>query len=121
MFGQSCIQHPTETSGVVQIFPADRLDGTKGDPVKEKERRKLVVRARNWREAFRYAAYFSLLSAVNIGFERFTPGDWVRRVQRRDYTLEAVGWVRIVSGTQALLSVALLAFWVVTQFEQPFE
>ncbi len=67
------------------------------------------------------AAYFSLISAVNIGFEDFTPGDWVRRLQTREYSLEAVGWVRIVAGAQALLSVYLLAMWVLTQFGQPFE
>ena len=44
------------------------------------------------------AAYFSLISAVNIGFEDFTPGDWIRRLQTREYSLEAVGWVRVVAG-----------------------
>jgi len=67
------------------------------------------------------AAYFSLISAVNIGFEYFTPGDWIRRLQTREYSLEAVGWVRVVAGAQALLSVYLLAMWVLTQFGQPFE
>jgi hypothetical protein len=113
--------HPTARSGVVQIFPKDRLDGTAGDPVEEKERKTVVVQARNVWDAFRRAAWFSLLSAVNIGFEKFTPGDWIRRAQSRDYTLEAVGWVRVVSGLQALLSVGLLAMWALTQFGRPFE
>jgi hypothetical protein len=38
------------------------------------------------------AAYFSLISAVNIGFRRLHPGDWIRRLQTREYSLEAVGW-----------------------------
>ena len=41
------------------------------------------------------AAYFSLISAVNIGFEQFTPGDRIRRLQTREYSLEAVGWIRL--------------------------
>jgi hypothetical protein len=63
----------------------------------------------------------SLLSAVNIGFDQFTPGDWIRRFQAREYLLEAVGWVCIVAGAQALLSVFLLAMWMLTQFGRPFE
>jgi hypothetical protein len=112
---------PTAESGIIRVFPADRLDGTKGDPADEEKVRKQLVHARRWREALRTAAYFSLISAVNIGFEQFTPGDWIRRLQTREYSLEAVGWVRVVAGVQALLSVYLLAMWVLTQFGQPFE
>jgi uncharacterized protein YjbI with pentapeptide repeats len=112
---------PTAASGVMQVFPADRLEGTAGDPTDEQKRKKQLVHAKGWRAAFRTAAYFSLISAVNIGFEDFTPGDWIRRLQTREYSLEAVGWVRVVAGAQALLSVYLLAMWVLTQFGQPFE
>lgn len=112
--------HPTATSGVVQVFPADRLDGTAGDPTEEQKRRKQLVRAKSRRVALAAAAYFSLISALNIGFEQFTPGDWIRRLQRRAYSLEGVGWVRVVAGIQALLSVYLLAMWVLTQFGELF-
>jgi hypothetical protein len=112
---------PTAESGIIKVFPAGRLDGTAGDPADEEKVKKQLVHTQRWREALRTAAYFSLISAVNIGFEQFTPGDWIRRLQRRQYSLEAVGWVRIVAGLQALLSVYLLAMWVLTQFGQPFE
>jgi polar amino acid transport system substrate-binding protein len=36
-------------------------------------------------------------------------------LQTREYSLEAVGWVRVIAGAQALLSVYLLAMWVLTQ------
>jgi len=111
---------PTAASGVMRVFPADRLEGTAGDPADEEKRKKQLVRVKGWR-AFRSAAYFSLISAVNIGFEDFTPGDWIRRLQTREYSLEAVGWVRVIAGAQALLSLYLLAMWVLTQFGQPFE
>ena len=112
---------PTPECGIIKVFPAGRLDGTAGDPADEEKPKKQLVRAKGWRDAFPAAAYFSLISAVNIGFEQFTPGDWIRRLQRRQYSLEAVGWVRVVAGIQALLSVYLLAMWVLTQFGQPFE
>jgi hypothetical protein len=71
--------------------------------------------------ALRRAATNSLLSATNIGFEQFTTGDWIRRLQPEDYALEAVGWVRVVAGAQALLSVYWLALWVLTYFGRPFQ
>jgi hypothetical protein len=114
-------KNPAEVSGIYQIFPADRIDKTSAEPTLEKEPKVIRVQASNWWNAFWAAAYFSLLSAVNIGFEQFTPGDWIRRLQGRQYSLEAVGWVRIVAGAQALLSVFLLAMWVLTYFGRPFE
>jgi hypothetical protein len=113
--------HPTAVSGILRIFPAGRLEGTVGHLADEEKPKKQLVKAKSWRAALRTAAYFSIVSAVDIGFDRFTPGDWIRRLQAREYSLEAVGWVRVVAGAQALLSVYLLAMWVLTQFGQPFE
>jgi hypothetical protein len=114
-------KHPGKASGIYQVFPADRIDETSAEPTAEKELKVIRVQENNWVNAFGAAAYFSLLSAVNIGFEQFAVGDWIRRLQDRDYSLEAVGWVRVVAGTQALLSVYLLAMWVLTQYGRPFE
>jgi hypothetical protein len=70
---------------------------------------------------FRTSLYFSLLSAFNIGWRDVNVGIWIARLQPREYTLRASGWVRAVSGLQSLLSVYLLALWVVTYFGRPFE
>jgi hypothetical protein len=43
------------------------------------------------------------------------------RMQPREYTLRATGWVQIVSGIQSLISIYLLALWVLTYFGRPFE
>jgi uncharacterized protein YjbI with pentapeptide repeats len=114
--------------GIYQVLPADRIEELSAEPTVEKELKWRRVDASHkghaltqWLDAFRKAAYFSLLSAVNIGFEQFTPGDWIRRLQGREYSLQAIGWVRFVAGVQALLSVYLLAMWVLTQFGRPFE
>jgi len=114
------IRRPTVDSGIMWILPAGRLDGTSGDPADEDKPKKQLIHTMGSRDALPVAVYFSLISAVNIGFEQFTPGDWIRRLQTREYSLEAVGWVRVVAGVQALLSVYLLAMWVLTQFGQPF-
>jgi pentapeptide repeat protein len=65
--------------------------------------------------------YFSLLSAFSLGWRELNVGTWIARVQPREYTLRATGWVRTVAGFQSLLSVYLLALWVLTYFGRPFE
>ena len=74
-----------------------------------------------WGKAIRRGLQFSLLSAFQIGFREFNVGNWVSRLQSRDYTLYATGWVRSVAGAQALISVYLLAMWALTYFGRPFE
>jgi len=69
----------------------------------------------------RIALYFSLLSATSIGWREFNIGNWINRIQRREYTLRATGWARTVSGIQSLISVYLLALCVLTYFGRPFE
>jgi hypothetical protein len=108
-------------SGIYRVLPANRIDGPSAEPKIEKDPRVVRVQARNWWSAVPPAAYFSLLSAVNIGFQQFTPGDWIQRLQPHEYALRAEGWTRIVAGAQALLSVFLLAMWVLTQFGRPFQ
>jgi hypothetical protein len=65
--------------------------------------------------------YFSLLSAFSLGWRELNVGTWIARVQTREYVLRATGWVRMVAGIQSLLSVYLLALWVLTYFGRPFE
>jgi hypothetical protein len=65
--------------------------------------------------------YFSFLSAFSLGWRELNVGTWVSRMQPREYILRATGWVRMVSGIQSLLSVYLLALWVLTYFGRPFE
>jgi Pentapeptide repeats (8 copies) len=96
-FYMVAILRPTKESGIMRVFPKGRLDGTAGDPADEEKVKKQLVHVQRCRKAFWTAAYFSLISAVNIGFEEFTPGDWIRRLQKREYSLEAVGWVRVVA------------------------
>ena len=68
----------------------------------------------------RLAFYFSLLSAFNLGWRELNVGNWISRLQKHEYTLRATGWPRTVAGLQSLLSVYLLALWVLTYFGRPF-
>jgi hypothetical protein len=69
----------------------------------------------------RTSLYFSLLSAFHLGWRELNVGSWIVRLQTREYTLRARGWVRTVSGLQSLLSVYLLGLAVLSYFGRPFE
>lgn len=74
---------------------------------------------REWR-LLRAAVFFSLMPTFNIGFRDINFGRWLRLLTKREYDLKAVGWARNVSGFQSLLSVYLIALWVLTYFGRPF-
>jgi uncharacterized protein YjbI with pentapeptide repeats len=65
--------------------------------------------------------YMSVLSAFHIGWRELNVGTWIARLQPREYTLRATGWVRFVSGLQSLISVYMIALWVLTYFGRPFD
>jgi hypothetical protein len=69
----------------------------------------------------RLGFYFSLLSAFTLGWRELNVGNWITRLQKREYTLRATGWMRSVAGLQLLLSVYMLALWVLTYFGRPFD
>ena len=71
--------------------------------------------------ALKVAFYFSIQSAFSIGWRELNVGNWIARMQKYEYTLRATGWARTVSGIQSLISVYLLALWVLTFFGRPFE
>lgn len=68
-----------------------------------------------------YVFYFSVLSAFHIGFREIEIGRWLSRMQPREYHLRPSRWIRLASGTQSLLSVGLLALWLLAYFGRPFE
>jgi hypothetical protein len=71
--------------------------------------------------ALKVAFYFSMQSAFSIGWRDLNVGNWIARMQKYEYTLRATDWVRTVSGIQSLISVYLLALWVLSFFGRPFE
>lgn len=79
------------------------------------------ARVKRFRRTLFAALYFSLLTAFRVGFREINVGNWMTRMQFREYTLRATGWVQCGTGLQSLISVALLALWLVTYFGRPFE
>ncbi len=75
-----------------------------------------------WREwqVLCTSMFFSLMSAFNIGFRDINFGRWLRLLTRQEFDIKAVGWARVVSGWQSLISVYLIALWVLTYFGRPF-
>lgn len=99
--------------GIWRLWSSDRVRADLGTDAPELLSLKTIP-------AIKLSLYFSLLSAFHIGWRDLNVGNWITRIQPREYTLRASGWVRTVSGFQSLLSVYLLAIWALTYFGRPF-
>jgi len=121
-------------TGIWLVLPPDRIlgQGSKVRPFKLTSRTPfrplppgrwpgLKARVGRGLRRVRLAFYFSLLSAFNLGWRELNVGNWISRLQKNEYTLRATGWVRTVAGLQSLLSIYLLALWVLTYFGRPFD
>ncbi len=101
---------PDRRSGIYQILPADRIQRIDGDGKLSVDNTTKITQVTGafWPTVCP-AAYFSLLSAFNIGFQELNVGQWITRLQPREYSLRSDGWVRVVAGFQSLVSLGLLA------------
>lgn len=100
--------------GIWRYWPPDRMKIVQTT----NERELLKIRKGN---SLFYALYFSLLSAFRIGWRDVNVGIWISRFQPREYSLQATGMARFISGLQSLISVYLLALSILTYFGRPFE
>ena len=106
----------TETgrSGIYKVWNSDRVVVLPDQPSKERLRLSLM-------RSLPMGLYFSLLSAFHIGWREINVGNWILRLHPGEYVLRPVGWVKVVSGAQSLVSVYFLALWALTYFGRPFE
>ena len=104
-----------EKSGIWRIRPENRIIKNVGEFERE-----LVPWRGFWRSLL-IAFYFSLLSAFRFGWKEINLSNWIVRIQLKEYTLQATGWVRMVSGIQSLISLYLVALFLLTFFGSPFE
>jgi len=104
----------SKNNGIYKIWNKDRLPQNAGDDNPKQIQDK-------WFRLIPTACYFSLLSATRIGWKELNFGSWIIHIQRHDYILKATGWARTISGIQSLISVYLLALWVLIYFGRPFD
>jgi len=64
------------------------------------------------------AFWFSTLAALNIGGRIFNLDDLLINCQRHEYYLRGTGWVRTISGLQAVVSVYLVLLALLVFFEK---
>lgn len=110
---------------IYQVWPEGRIDVSKltGGKGELADKSKVNPLAPEYRllSGIWYAFYFSLISAFHIGWRDLNVGNWLNRLQPQEYIMRPTGWVRVVSGAQSLISVYLLALWVLVYFGRPFE
>lgn len=107
-------------SGIYRIWPKERIEDTENG-VEVRDDIRVERLSEKGLMVVVYAFYFSLLSAFQIGWRDLNVGNWLTRLQSREYVFRARGWVRVVSGIQSLISVYLLAMWALTYFGRPFD
>jgi len=107
------VQHGRERARQIQILPGE---------ITARKKWIYLFRwfSREWR-VLRVAFFFSLMCTFNIGFRDINFGRWLRMLTKHEYDLKPVRWVRPVAGLQSLVSVYLVALWVLTYFSRPFE
>jgi uncharacterized protein YjbI with pentapeptide repeats len=71
-------------------------------------------------QALLTAFFFSLMSIFTLGVEGFNGSQWIRMIQPREFDIRARGWLRTVSGVQALLGAGLIALSLLSYFGHPF-
>lgn len=68
-----------------------------------------------------WSYFFSAINTFNIGFRDINFGRWLKLLTRKEFDLQPFGWIRVVSGVQALISVYLIALWVLSFVGTPFK
>jgi uncharacterized protein YjbI with pentapeptide repeats len=111
---------PDGRNGIIRIWPAGRIEvRSSGFAPAGKEKMELLIAKGS--ATVGWALYFSLLSAFHFGWRDLNPGTWLTRVQPSEFVLRGRGWVRVVSGLQSLVSLYLIAMWILTYFGRPFQ
>ena len=82
--------------------------------------RRLRRRSRLEMQALLTAFFFSLMSIFTLGVEGFNGGQWIRMMQPSEFDIRARGWLRTVSGVQALVGAGLIALSLLSYFGHPF-
>ncbi len=113
VYGQSIRDDPSAQRRVERISPVSTTHSSGPRWLFQFFRREWLL--------LRTSMFFSLMSAFNIGFRDINFGRWLRLLTRQEFDIKAVGWARVTAGWQSLISVYLIALWVLTYFGRPFD
>jgi uncharacterized protein YjbI with pentapeptide repeats len=113
VYGQSIGDDPSEQRRVEKISPLSATHSPGPRWLFQFFRRECLL--------LRASMFFSLMSAFNVGFRDINFGRWLRLLTRQEFDIKAVGWARVIAGWQSLISVYLIALWVLTYFGRPFD
>ena len=108
-------------SGIFRVRLSEYLDIADGDVAVGQEPCVSLLYPKRARWIWTWALYFAVLAGFHIGWREIQAATWISRLQTREFDLRALGWVRCVSGLQAILSVYLIVIWALTYFGRPFE
>jgi hypothetical protein len=111
----------SKIGSIVRVRPAERVVDSGDEPKEAGSVSMETVCPPGLVAAVGWGLYFSMLSAFHIGWRDLNVGTWISRVQPSEFALRGRGWVRVVSGAQSLISVYLVAMWVLTYFGRPFQ
>jgi uncharacterized protein YjbI with pentapeptide repeats len=95
----------------------------KAPPVKAESLRQKPNASASWirgeSRAFVIAFFFSLVNGFNLGFGQVDIGRWLHLLPWCEFEFRAKGWARTCAGLQALLTLYLVAMWVLFEFGHP--
>ena len=74
-----------------------------------------------WLRVVGVSLYFSVLSAFHFGWRELNVGNWLIRLQPREFSIRATGWARVVSGIQSLASLGLFVLFLLSYFARVFD
>ena len=109
-----------QQGGIYLIWPRERLKPNDKVMIAAVDIRVERLHTGSFVKRVFWALYFSILSAFHIGWRDLNLGAWISRLQPTEFYLRGIGWVRVLSGLQSLISVFLIAIWALTYFGRPF-
>jgi Pentapeptide repeats (8 copies) len=109
------------TRGIFATRPATRLITTAGGFAEAGTVDVRPLAPTSWCTRIGWAAYFSLLSILSIGFRELNFQSWLLRLHRHEVTYQSAGWVRVMAGVESLIGLYLIALFGLTYFGRPFD